>query len=104
MGWASGSDLASEVEEAIEEFLEPLDFFPQDAAVTKMYRRIAAAFMKFDCDTLEECGGRIGDAANRMFHEKYGAPARPSNGEVWRDRFEDSWQFDGNRWRWLDEQ
>ncbi len=51
MGWASGSELASEIVKAIKVEI------PDAKRRKRIYKKIITAFENADCDTLDECEG-----------------------------------------------
>lgn len=98
MGWASGSNLADKVWIAISPLLVNLP----DYRIQEVARDIVSAFRQCDCDTMEECEGVLGDMANRMDRERYGAPVNPTEGCEYKDRWGETHRFDGKRWRCVD--
>jgi len=94
MGWASGSGLATTIEEALAPLIARLS--PEE--VMTVGEAIAGAFIDYDCDTLGECPGFIGDAASRAKMSQWsGTPLRPETGAT--AEHYGSWTFDGRRWR-----
>lgn len=91
MGWSSGTELAERLEKILD---RELDF----GTKRRVGRKIAAAFEDFDADSLEECPGFIGNAANRMCHESMGAPQDPNLADRYTDRCGDRHLFNGSRW------
>lgn len=95
MGWTSGGELADKIESIMKKAMDK--FTPQE--IEDLGRDFAEAFMDMDCDVLDECGGFIGDAANRINSERHlGAPRHPKDGEVYTDKWKNEWTFDGKRW------
>lgn len=89
MGWASGSELAERIEKAFKGISVP----------EAVWREVANAFLDHDCDTLEECSGPIGDAANRLTAERHRAPKSPTAGDTHVNKWFEIIRFDGKRWQ-----
>lgn len=99
MGWASGSGLADDVWKAITPLLEG----QAEDVIQRVAVGIVAAFENHDCDTLQECDGPIGDAANRHDFELYGAPPNPQRGDRFTLPGDGVYEFDGARWRFRED-
>lgn len=93
MGWSSGGSLAAVIEDALAPILKDAD----PALVREAGDKIAAEMQDMDADTLDECDGFIGDAANRADHP--GAPKNPKKGDTYKARWGTA-TFDGRRWQY----
>ena len=66
-------------------------------------RVIAGLFEDFDCDTLQECDGFIGDASTLLEADRDGAPKRPAEGVRFESERGEVRCFDGKRWIYQDD-
>ena len=98
MGWGSGSEIASDIEEALEPYM---DRFSAEE-IQDLGRVIAEIFEGHDCDTLEECDGFIGDGATLLDADRNGAPKCPAEGDIYKSGYGEVRQFDGKRWVYQD--
>ena len=101
MSWSSGTALAS----AIWDGIEGLGMADADPAKVKaLARLIVREFEAMDCDGLDGIGGRLGEEATAMHLERDGAPEQPAKGARFDDGWGETYEFDGTRWVYVDEE
>jgi len=97
MGWASGSELAEEVWAIVEGYILTGHKLP-------VAKQIVKAFEDHDCDTMGECEGLLGVAANHVTMERYGAPKHPTEGDTFKTEYDETFRFDGTVWEYFDDE
>jgi len=90
--------LAMTVEYNVEEFLKHSNTLFSPLEIEEIFRDIADAFAMEGVDHVEGCPGGLGNAANRLSWEEYGAPRSPAIGDLF-TAHGDTVEFDGKRWR-----
>ena len=93
MGWSSGSWIAGELWQGIE------DLGLDEAKEKALARHFVRVFEAEDCDTMLECSGRLGEEALALYVEEYlEAPEYPHEGTVVGDEWEGFYTFQDGRW------